>query len=123
MPPKFADHFRKLVIPKLKEIAHTQGFFLSLELIDYGEAYAAVWDVAVKLGITRMRDDLILDVREWIDDEIWRALEKYDADLQDYRRTVVEPVTAEIQRWELTLQRHLRQQERNGTCQTTTTTA
>jgi len=117
MHAKFADHFRQLVIPKLKGIARTQGFFLSLDLVSYHGAHTAVWDVALKLGVTHLRDDMIDDIRAWIDDEIWQAFEAFDADLQEYRRTVSEPVAHDIRQWEWKLRKHLHQQDRDGTCQ------
>src|SRR5690348_6614179 len=118
MHKAFARHFRELVVPRLEKIARTQGFFLSLELIDYAEAFAAVWDVAIKLGVSRLDDALVYDIRDWIDDEIWRAFEKGDADRQEYRRTVADPVWHDIQQWERTLAQHLQQKE-GAACQTT----
>src|SRR5690349_6498915 len=103
MNKAFARHFRELVVPKLEKIARTQGFFLSLELVDYAEAYAAVWDVAIKLGVSRLDDDMVYDIRNWIDDRIWRAFEEYDASNQEYRRTVADPVWRDILRWEAKL--------------------
>jgi hypothetical protein len=117
MSRDFTKHFRQQVIPRLKDIAHTQGFFLALDLIDYGDAYDAVWRVAMKLGVSRLSDGLFHDVRDWIDDEIWQAFEKFDADLQEYRRTVSDPVWRDIQQWERKLARHLQQQGAD-TCQT-----
>jgi hypothetical protein len=117
MAQDFAKHFRQHVIAKLKNIAQTQGLFLALDLTDYSNAYDAVWRVALKLGVTRLPDGLIYDVRDWIDDEIWQAFEKFDADLQEYRRTVADPVWRDIQQWERKLARHLQQQGAD-TCQT-----
>jgi hypothetical protein len=122
MGQDFARHFRQHVIPKLQKIALTQGAFLALDLIDYGDAYDTVWRVAMKLGVSRLSDGLIYDVRDWIDDEIWQAFEKSDANLQEYRRTIADPVWRDIQQWERKLARHLQQQGAD-TCQTTTTTA
>ena len=118
MHPNYAKHFRQLVVPRLKDIARTQGFFLVLDMVDYAGAHNAVWDVAMKLGVSRMRGDMIDDIQAWIDDEVWQAFEAFDADMQEYRRTVSDPVARDIQQWEWKLRKHLHQQERNGTCQT-----
>jgi hypothetical protein len=114
----FIKHFRQHVIPRLKELARTQGFFLASDLIDFAEAHDTVWQVASRLGITRLRDEMIVDVRDWIDEQIWAAFEEASADLLEYRRTVSDPVARDIQQWERKLARHLRQKE-GAVCQTT----
>jgi len=72
------DDFRENVVPRLKEAARVQAFFVALEFIEPWIAKDEVITLARKLGSpmlsSRDQDRLI----DWIGETVWREIEKAD---------------------------------------------
>jgi hypothetical protein len=118
MMADYTDLFRQHVIPRLKSLVRTQGFFLALDLIDFAEAHNVVWDLAIRLGVTRLRDDLIDELKDWVDQQIWEAFEEAEPSVIE-QRTIADRVARDIARWERKVQAILQQKQEDAACRMT----
>lgn len=70
------DDFRETAVPRLRDVARAQAFFVALDLIDLDEARAEVHAAARKVGsaLLSARDqDRLVD---WIANVLWAEAEK-----------------------------------------------
>lgn len=72
----FLDDFREAAIPKLRECARVQAFFVALELIDVDEAQVQIRACARTAGASLLppREQDRLDA--WIVDTLWAEMDK-----------------------------------------------
>ena len=62
----FAQHFRSLVAPRLREECRRQAAALSLGIIGWDEANHAVWEVARRYGAGFLPNGAFIDLMDWI---------------------------------------------------------
>lgn len=70
------DDFREAAVPRLREVARAQAFFVALDIIDLEEARAEVHAAARKAGSALLPDrdqDRLID---WIANVLWAEAEK-----------------------------------------------
>lgn len=71
----FSDDFREAVVPRLREAAKAQAFFVALELIDAEEARNAVSAEARKAGSGLLKPNEQDRLLEWISNVIWNEID------------------------------------------------
>lgn len=66
----FADMYRSMVAPKLREMCRAQGALVTLSLTGFAEAYWDVMHAAARLGASHLPSDILLEleatITEWL---------------------------------------------------------
>lgn len=62
----FSENFREHVVPRLVAEIKQQATSLACDMIDWQDAFQAVFDVACRYGAMHLPDLILYDLREWI---------------------------------------------------------
>jgi hypothetical protein len=85
-PFRFAAHFRQHCMPALMVACRTQGLLVGLELINFANAYAAVWQMARSRGATLLPYEIMEDLETWICTSLVDEAGSHDAEIGNARR-------------------------------------
>ena len=66
LPPRFVDHFDRLVTPQLERLCIAQAYLVQCNVSTYGEAMASLWRYAWTRGAGFIPDDVQAELRDWL---------------------------------------------------------
>lgn len=93
----FAAAFRELVMPDLRMMCRTQALFVALDQCAFTEASAAVMGHATTRGASKLPDNLILELQDWIDTTILREIDGHAATAEAVRHFTDHPGRGEAE--------------------------
>ncbi len=74
----FADTFRALVIPGLRQTARSAAFLMSHDRCDFTEAHDWVMRDARRYGSAYLPDDDLMALMDWVDTTILKYLADFE---------------------------------------------
>lgn len=93
----FAAAFRELVMPDLRQHCRTQALFVALDHSTFTEASAAVMAQAAERGASKLPNNLLLELQDWINATILREIDGHAATAEAVRYFTDHPAGCEAE--------------------------
>ncbi len=98
-PSHFADTFRVLVVPRLRDRIAAQALIVALGHQEYWEADGNIWKIARSLGAEYLPVEHLESLEDWVSTALLEAVFAADR-LIDAHEIAVSPMYADLKRWE-----------------------
>lgn len=98
----FADHYRAIVLPRLREHCRLPGLLVEAGAMVFSEAFDQVFREAWRLGASRLPADKVLALEDWIASRILIEADAASDAVRD-SRDVSDRVASQIKNWEAAL--------------------
>ena len=82
----FAHDCRRHVLTTLSALMPVSACMIALGRAEFAEEYDTIVSCAWNLGGWFLRDDLWLDLEDWISDQLLVAIDAFEAEFEEYER-------------------------------------